>query len=115
MPGIETLVWILSIAMSLITILGGVVWQMLRAEAKDHSEQISKKADTERLHEIENRWASELVTVREGNEKLINKLEQRHDREIDQLGQRLGEAIRSSETNILTQIRLMIQVINKGE
>lgn len=115
MPGIETLVGILTIAMTIISVLGGVVWNMLRQEAKEHAEQISKKVDTDRLHEAEQRWQSELITVREGNEKLVNKLEARHDKEMDALATRLGEQIRNTETNILTQIRLMIQVIQSGK
>ncbi len=86
MPSVETLVAILGIAMTIITTLGGVVWSMLRQEAKEHSEQISKKVDAERLHEIESRWESQLTNVKEGNEKLVSKLEARHDREIEQLG-----------------------------
>lgn len=115
MPGIETLVWILTGAVSLIVILGGTIWKMTRDEAKEQAEQIKKKADSDRLHEVELRWQSELVAVKDGNEKLINKLESRHDRDLDQLSTRLTEQIRNSETNILTQIRLMISVMQAKE
>lgn len=114
MPSVETLIAILGVAMTIITALGGVVWNMLRQEAKEHSEQISKKVDSDRVHEIESRWQVELTAVKEGNERLIDKLSQRHDRELDQLSSRLSEQIRNTETNILTQIRLMVQVLEGG-
>ncbi len=111
MPPVEVLVYVLSGAMTLITLLIGVVWKMLRAESHVQSKTIEKKADTERLHEVEIRWQSELSSVKEGNEKLITKLEQRHDRDLDQLSARLTEQIRATEGNILAQIRLMIEAI----
>jgi hypothetical protein len=113
MPSIEVLVAILGGALTVISVLGGVVWNMLREESKEHSELISKKADADRVHEIEARWQAELTSVKEGNERLIDKLSQRHDRELDQLSTRLSEQIRNTEANILTQIRLMVQVLEK--
>lgn len=113
MPSVEVLVAILGAAMTIITVLGGVVWSMLRAEAKEHTEQIKGKADNERLHEIEARWQSELVAVKTDSERLITKLEDRHNREIDQLATRLGDQIRNSETSILAQIRLMVEALKK--
>lgn len=118
MPGIETLMGILSVAMTIISILGGVVWNMLRQESKEQaelikeqSELISKKVDTQHIKDVESRWSAELTAVRDSSDKVIEKLSQRHDRELDQLSTRLSEQIRTTETNILTQIRLMIQVI----
>lgn len=115
MPGTETLVYVLGITMFLITVLGGAVWHMLRQEAKDHGEQIKLKADTERMHEMELRWEAQLVDVKNNNERLIDKLERRHDKEITELGQRLGEAIRASETNILNQLHLMLRMLDKSQ
>lgn len=113
MPSIETLVAILGIAMTIITTLGGIVWSLLRQEAKEHSEQISKKADSERLVEAERRWEHELNSVRENNDKLIDKLSQRHDKELDSLANRLSDQIRNSENNVLSQIRLMVETLKK--
>lgn len=113
MPGIETLIWILTGCTALISILSGTVWSLIRAEAKEQAEQIKKKADSERVHEVEARWQQDLVNVKESNEKLINKLELRHDRELDALATRLGEQIRNTENNILTQMRLMVEVFKQ--
>src|SRR6516225_4732349 len=82
----------------------GLLYKANASRLKDHEDQIRKKADSDRLHEIEVRMQSE-----------FGKLEARHDREMDQLAQRLGEQIRTTETNILTQIRLMISVIQGGK
>lgn len=112
MPNTETLVWVLGGALTVVSTLSGVIWTMVRSESAKQAEEIERKADTSRLLEAEQRWAHELNAVREGSEKLVNKLEVRHDREIEQITIRLGEQIRNTETNILTQIRLMIQAMN---
>jgi hypothetical protein len=118
MPGIETLVGILSLAMTIIAALGGIVWNMLRQESKEQSELIKEqydligtKVDMQHVKDVEQRWKSELTVVRESSDKVIEKLSQRHDRELDQLSTRLSEQMRTVETNILTQIRLMVQVL----
>lgn len=104
---------VMGVAMFLITALGGALWVMLRAEAAEHADQLKGKADNERLQEIEVRWQAELVSVRTDNERLISKLEDRHNREVDQLATRLGEQIRSTETSILAQLQLMLKMLNK--
>ncbi len=114
MPNIEVTIWILTGALSLVTILSGTIWKMIRDEAKEQAKKIDQKADQDRVHDIENRWTTELSSVRDNNEKLVNKLEQRHDRELDAMASRLSDQIRNSETNILTQIRLMIDVLKSG-
>lgn len=111
MPNVETLVWVLGGVMTVISTLGGIIWTMIRAEAAKQAEEIQRKVDVSRLHEAEQRWAQELNMVRDGSEKLVNKLEVRHDKEMEQMASRLGEQLRSTEQNILTQIRLMIEVL----
>ena len=88
---------------------------MVRAESKEQADQIKKKADSDRLHEVEARWQQDLVNVKESNEKLIGKLEQRHDRELDALANRLQDQIKNTENNILTQMRLMIEVFKQNK
>lgn len=111
MPGTETLVWILTGAFFLISVLGGTVWVLIREETREHAALLKQKADSEDLTKIEDRWRSELASVKEGNEKLIDKLEAKHTREIDALATRFGEALRTTETNILNQIKLMVEVL----
>lgn len=123
MPSLEIIAWCSSAGGSLILILLGVVWQFLRSEAKEQAEAIKRKADTERVLEVEKRWEimlnvvkedgeKQITGVKEDNEKLVDKLSQRHDREIDQLSTRLSEAIKNSEANVLARIELMIQMIH---
>lgn len=111
MPSVETLVWVLGGALTLLSTLGGIIWTMIRNEAAKQAEELSKKVDASRLHEAEQRWAQELNAVASNGEKLVNKLEQRHDKEMEQMAVRLGEQIKTTEGNILTQIRLMIEVL----
>ena len=113
MPNTETLVWVLTGALTLISVLSGVIWNMIRSEAKEQGELIKLKADTERLHEIESRWSAKLESVESNNERLIDKLSQRHDKEIDQVSARLSDQIRATESTILRQLELMLQMIRK--
>lgn len=114
MPNIEITVWILTGVVSLIAILVGVIWKLIRQEAREQAEAIKRKADTERVLEVEKRWEQQLTSVKVDNDKLLTKLETRHDKEMDQLSQRLSEAIHNSEANILAQIKLMIHMIDRA-
>ena len=111
MPPVEVLVYVLSGAVTLITILVGVVWKMLRHENDAQAKTIAQKADLERLHEVESRWTTELASVREANKELVGNLDRRHERDLDQMSARLTEQLRATENNILVQIRLMIDVM----
>lgn len=113
MPNVETLVWVLGGALAVVSTLSGVIWTMLRNESAQQAGQLSLKADTTRLHEVEQRFAQELTEVKENSEKLVNKLEQRHDREMQQMAERLGDQIRVTEANILAQIRIMFESLKK--
>jgi hypothetical protein len=107
------MLWIAGGLFTSIVTLIGVVWKLLRDEAKDQAIQLKEKADANRVHELEGRWQLELNAVREVNEKMVNKLEQRHDREMQQMAERLGEQIRATEANILAQIRIMFETLRK--
>jgi hypothetical protein len=107
----EVWVWCLTGVMSLVTVLSATIWKMLRDESKKQAEAIEKKADQERLHEVEGRWREELNTVRENHKELLVNQDRRHERDLDQMSIRLGDQIRNSESNILAQIKLMIEVL----
>lgn len=111
MPNVDTLVYILTGAFTFISILGGVIWKLTRDEAKEQAALIKTKADSERLHELEGRWQLELSAVKDNCEKLVDKLSSRHDRDIDQLSVRLTDQIKTTETNILSQLKLMVDAI----
>lgn len=110
---IATVMWILGGAVTLIYALGGAVFKMLRDESKQQAELIRQKADSDRLDEAEARWQNELQQVRDGNEKLIDKLENRYDRELVALAERLSDQIKTSENNILNQLALLLRMVDK--
>lgn len=109
---VETLTWLLSGAVFIITCVGGALYKMLRDEAKDHHERIEKKASAERLGEVEARWQTDLANVKQNNKELITELRQRHEKDVDQLGIRFSEQLRTMESNILSRLELMIATVN---
>lgn len=113
MPGVDTLVWILGGALALISTLGGALYTMIRTEAANHAEQIKGKASEGDLIRLETRWQGELHAVRDGGEKLVAKLEARHERDLEQLYNRITDQMRNMEINILSQLRLTLEVIEK--
>ena len=112
MPTPEVLSWVLSGALFVITCIGGALYKMLREEAKDHSDRIEKKANNDRLTEIENRLQRETTRYQNDNKELILELKTRHERDIDGLTNRLSEQIRSIESNILSRVDLMIAAMS---
>lgn len=108
---VETWIGLLGGALGLSVSLGGIVFNMLREESKSHADQINKKADADDLVRIESRWQGELNAVRDNGEKMVAKLEARHERDLEKLSERLTDQIRNMETNILSQLRLTLQVI----
>ncbi len=112
MPNPEVLSWVLSGALFVITCIGGALYKMLREEAKDHSDKIEKKASSDRLSEVESRWQGELIEVRQNNKELISELKSQHNRELDAMGTRFSEQLRTMETNILRRIELIVATVN---
>jgi len=115
MPNEAVTLWIAGGLFTFITMLVGVVWKLLRDESKGHAEAIKEKADATRMTEMEHRLQSEIAEAKADTEKLVNKLEAKHDKEIEQLSARLTDQIRSTETNILAQLKLMIEMVRKQE
>jgi uncharacterized membrane protein len=109
MPPIETVVWVLTAVVGLVSVLSGIIWNMLREESKGHAEAIKKKADKERLVESESRWSDDLSRISDDNKELISRIESRHERDLTQMEDRLSSQIRNSEANILSQLTLMMQ------
>lgn len=109
---VETLTWLLSGALFIITCVGGALYKMLRDEAKDHHERIEKKASADRLNEVEHRWQTDLTNLKQNNKELITELRQKHDRDIDQMGARFSEQLKTMESNILSRLELMIATVN---
>lgn len=111
----DVLLWIGTGLFTFILTLVGVVWKLLRDEAKEQAAQLKEKADADRVHEMEGRWQLELNAVRENSERAIGKLEVRHEKEMEQLSTRLSEQIRITESNIMSQLKLMIEVVRASK
>ena len=114
MPSAEVLSWILSGAFVILSALFGVVWQLLRAESKEHARQIELKANADRLTELDKRFEKDMQAMAENNEKLIEKLELRQQRDIEAVSSGFREQItgikdqiRTMENNILRQMEFM--------
>lgn len=114
MPSIEVLVWILGGACVVISAMIGVIWTWVREEARKQDQLIELKANDTRLTELDARFERELTAMREGNEKLVEKLQQRHDRDLDTLSTGfkdqiagIKEQMSSMERNILQQLAIM--------
>ena len=113
MPSIETLVWVLTACLSLLSVLSGVIWKMIRDETKEHATKLEKKADTERLKESEQRWNTELSALRNDNKELITRIESRHEREINLIEARLSQKMETLETNMMAQLKLIMEILRK--
>lgn len=106
-----TTMWIIGGLLAVIYTLFKIVVNKIHAELLAQKQELSNKANNESLHEMEQRWKDALEEVKENNEKVIYKLETRHDKEVTELENRLGARIDRSEENILKQLRLMMEAI----
>jgi hypothetical protein len=111
---LELSMYLLGGAMFVLSCLFTVVWKLLREEAKEHGRQLELKASTDRLSELDNRFDKELQSMRENNEKLIDKIQLRHDRDIEAVSagfreqiSGIKEAMAGMERNIIRQIEFM--------
>ncbi len=106
-----TTMWMIGGFLVFVAALIKYIFDKIQDELSVQSDKLATKVDTTSLHDMEQRWKDALNSVRDNNKELIDKLESRHDREIVELGTRLGEQIKNSETNILAQIRLMVDTL----
>lgn len=112
---VEQWLAVLGGAITVIFTLVGIIWNMVRKESEKQAEQLGRKAEVDQLREISASLRLEIDDVRDNSEKLVNKLEQRHDKELEQLAHRFGESMRVMEQNILTHIRLMVEVMSSDK
>ena len=109
---VETLTWLLSGALFIITCVGGALYKMLRDEAKDHHERIEKKASAERLTEVETYLTRLLEKAERDNKDLIKEVKETHHRDINALTTRLCAQISGVETNLLGRMEMMLTALN---
>lgn len=108
-----TLTWILTGAVVLLYGLGATIFKMLRDESKGLGEAIKSKADSDRLAAAEERWKDDLEQARASNERLMDKQDERHQRELSSLANQLSTQIKSTESSILAQLQLVMEYVRK--
>lgn len=116
----EVSVWIIT---GLMPVLGGliaVIYNRVVADNKKHEEAIQKnedslqkKADSDKLREMEQRWKEDLRQAKDSNERLMDKLENRYDKELSAMEVRINQSIKTSETNILAQMQSQMQIFSQ--
>lgn len=122
MPSAEILTWVLSGCFVILSALFGVVWNLLRAEAKEHSRLLEMKANNDRLTDLDHRMEKEMDSMRDSNEKLIEKLQMQHDKDLNGVTAGFREQINSLrdqmktvEINIIRQMEFMFNAHNKDK
>ena len=116
----EALVWIVSGLMPVIGGLIAVIYNRMVSDDKKHEEAIQKhqeaiqkKADSDKLKDLEAKFKDELKDSKETNERLMDKIEQRYDKELSAMELRINASIKTSETNILAQMQSQMQIFSQ--
>lgn len=120
MPTLEALTWIGSGVGTLIIIFVATIYKLLREEAKEHARQIELKASNDKLEDMEVRIEKDMKTMSYNNERLIEKLERRQEKDIEAVSagfreqiNGIKEAMSTMERNILSQIAIMFKASEK--
>jgi len=111
----DTLNLILSASGAVILSVLGVAWKLLHGKIEAIDTGLQKKADTDHLREIETRLQADLRYAKDTNDHLIEKLEIRHSKEVDDLSNRLSDRIEKTETNIMAQLSLMLEIVKSNK
>lgn len=90
---IEIAIWVLGGAISVIGMLVATLWQMTRAEQKAQDEAIRDKADKSMVVDTQSRHDKEFDRIREEQTRLMDKADERHQRELSAMENRLSSKI----------------------
>jgi len=111
---LELSMYFLSGVLFVVCCLIGVIWNQKNAEIKEHSRLLELKAGHDRLNELDSRFDKELHSMRDNNEKLIEKLERRHDKDLESVSTGFREQINGMreqmvkmESNIMRHMELL--------
>ena len=111
----EFMTWILSGVLAIIGVLVGTLWSIVRGENASQDAAIKVKANQTSLDDSEKRWEKEFERLRHDNERVIEKIENRHDKEMAMMESRLCTKIESMEGNVLRQIELIMELLKKRD
>jgi len=89
----EIAIWVLGGAVSIIGMLVATLWQMTRAEQKAQDEAIRDKADKTTVSDSQLRHDKEFDRIREEQTRLMDKADERHQRELSAMESRLSSKI----------------------
>ena len=108
--------WIISSAGFLLSVLFGVIWNFTRLEIRELKQQNEQKVDNNRFLSLESKFNKDLEDMKDNSERLIDKLQSRHDKDLDAMQSnfreqmtQIREQVRASETNILNQMNLLFK------
>lgn len=116
---LETLSWMLPAALFLLTVLFSTVWYFVRQEVQELKN--NDEANNKRFLALESKITTTNSEIREEATRMIEKSQQRSDRDIELLRSdmresmaQMREALRSTETNILNQMNLLFRANNSN-
>lgn len=111
---LELSMYLLSGVLFVVCCLIGVIWNQKNAEIKEHSRLIEMKANESRLSDLDKKMEKEMEQMAANNNRLIEKLEDRHNKDLefvssgfrDQINS-LRDQMKNVETNIIRQMEFM--------
>lgn len=112
---VETIIWIMGVAISVITLLVGAIYKITREEKKQQDEAIKLKADQVRLTDSESRLQKEIDWSRNEHSRLLDKLESRYDKELSQMESRFLQRMDTLEHNLMTRFDLILEMVKKSQ
>lgn len=122
MPSAEILTWVLSGCFVILSALFGVVWNLIRAETREHLRLIESKANSAMLTDLAHRMEKEVESVRDNSERLIEKLQVQHEKDLNGVTAGFREQInglrdqmKNVEANIIYRMEFMFNSHNQGK
>ena len=110
---IEVATWIIGGVLGVVSLLVGTLWKITRDEKSSQDAAIKLKADEKRVDQMETRINNDITYSREHHQMLLDKSEARVDREMASMENRLKDSISRSESNILTHMNMMLDILKE--
>ena len=115
----EVWLWILSGILGVLASMIAVIWSLLRAEQKaqdDAIEEVRKhKADKDAVEDAGKRVEKEIDRIKFEHERVIDRVELRFEREMVNMESRLCTKMEATETAILRQLDLLMEIVKKNQ
>lgn len=105
--------WAINFVATIVCGLVVYVYKNDKADSKEQSRRIDNKADLETLKDVEKQLKEELRLQRSENERLMEKLESRYEKEISTLEKRLSDQIKELKDAITHQTQILMDALKK--